>query len=164
MSVVYTSGLNISCWTLWFIWSDFSAHSFYSPRSNSPRKQTLILEGLQGQPVSATISPLTTRNSQKVSIHNQDVYCSERISFPSVPLSLAMQSIWEVFASSARNWKTVLKTLLQFFFHQPNKLDSAGICHWERQLSPHLFVERVTVTLEGKVLEGKSDQRFKSCA
>lgn len=115
--------------------------SLFSPLPRSPilhEAYYLILEDLQGQPALGPSPPPVTLHSQKVPIHNQDVYCFEQISFPSVLFLLAMESSWEGFDSSAMNLKAVLKTPLQLLFRQPSKLDSVSVCHTERRLSPHL--------------------------
>lgn len=119
----------------------FSACSVHFQGLQYPTKQTISFwKTFKDNLLQRLSPPLITLHSQKVPIHNQDVYCFEWISFPSVLFLLAMESSWEGFDSSVMNLKAVLKTLLQLLFRQPNKLDSAGICHRERQLSPYLAV------------------------
>lgn len=110
--------------------------------------------------------PPVTLHSQKVPIHNQDVYGFEWVSFPSALFLLATESSWEAFDGSVMNPKAVLKTLLQLLFRQPNQLDSAGICHSERRWSPHLAVSWESHSnFGGWALRGqKSGHWFKSCA
>lgn len=99
----------------------------------------LIQKGLQGQPASVKPSPfLTILHSQKVLIHNQNVYCFEQTTFPSAPFLLAMENSWEGFNISVTNLKAVLKTPFKCLFHWLNKLDSFSICQRERSFSTHL--------------------------
>lgn len=107
-------------------------------RSPTLHETKYLIPDLQGQPAPATSS--SSLHSQKVPVHNQDVYCFEWVSFPSALFLLATESSWEAFDGPVMNLKVVLKTLLQLLFCQPNRLDSAGICHRERLLSPHLAV------------------------
>lgn len=135
------------------------------PKLKMPQEANcLIHKGLQGQPASVKPSPcLTIFHSQKVLIHNQNVYCFEQITFPSVPFLQAMENSWEGFNISIMSLKAVLKTLFKCLFRWLNKLDSFSICYREPSfLHIQPFDKRVTIILECEISEGKSDQWLQS--
>lgn len=140
MSIVYTRALNASCRTLWLVLWDLPSQLVQpAPKvSNASWNKVSYSRSSRTTCSSDQLLLSVTPHSQKVPIHNQDVYCFEWVIFPSALFLLATESSWEAFDGSVMNLKVVLKTFLQLLFHQPNRLDSAGICHRERRLSPHL--------------------------
>lgn len=109
-----------------------------------PGKQTVLFRKVSKDSLSQhTLSPcLTILHSQKVLIHNRNVYCAERTTFPSVPFSPAMENSWGGFDISVMNLKAALKTLFKCSFPRRNKPDSFSICHRERWFSIHLALLR----------------------
>lgn len=125
----------------------------------------LILKGLQGQPASSKPPPcLTILHSQKVLIHNRNVYCFEQTTFPSVLFLLAMENSWEVFNISVMNLKAVLKTLFESLFRWLNLIRLVFVTERDHFLHNQPFDKRVTIILECEILGGKSDHWLKSCA